>query len=140
MKSSYEKIKKDILNNQTSLGIEFGSTRIKAVLIDSNHLPIASGSYEWENRLEEGIWTYSLEDVWKGLQYSYQMLANDIQEQYDVVLTTIGSIGFSAMMHGYLAFDRQEELLVPFRTWRNAMTEQAEKELTEHFNYPIPQR
>ena len=140
MKSSYEKIKKDILNNQTSLGIEFGSTRIKAVLIDSNHLPISSGSYEWENRLEEGIWTYSLEDIWEGLQYSYQMLANDIQEQYDVVLTTIGSIGFSAMMHGYLAFDRQEELLVPFRTWRNAMTEQAEKELTEHFNYPIPQR
>lgn len=140
MKSSYEKIKKSILNNQTSLGIEFGSTRIKAVLIDSTHRPIASGSYEWENRLEEGIWTYSLEDVWKGLQESYRVLVDDVQEQYDVALTTIGSIGFSAMMHGYMAFDRQEELIVPFRTWRNTMTEQAEKELTKHFNYPIPQR
>ncbi|MEM1504024.1 FGGY-family carbohydrate kinase [Domibacillus sp. 8LH] len=133
-------IKADIASSRTALGIEFGSTRIKAVLIDSNHSPIASGSYEWENRLEEGIWTYSLNDIWKGLQTSYQEMANEVKEKYGVTLQKVGAIGFSAMMHGYMAFNKDGELLVPFRTWRNSITEQAEKELTALFNYNIPQR
>ena len=106
MNSKFEKIKKDILSNRTTLGIELGSTRIKAVLIDSDYRPIASGSYEWENRLEEGVWTYSFEDIWKGIQESYRVMAEDVQKQYGEVLTAVGSIGFSAMMHGYLAFDK----------------------------------
>ncbi|MCP3763473.1 FGGY-family carbohydrate kinase [Domibacillus sp. A3M-37] len=133
-------IKADITNSRTALGIEFGSTRIKAVLIDSNHSPIASGSYEWENRLEEGIWTYSLDDIWQGLQISYQEMAAEVKEKYEVTLQRVGAIGFSAMMHGYMAFNKDGELLVPFRTWRNSITEQAEKELTELFHYNIPQR
>ncbi|WNS82473.1 FGGY-family carbohydrate kinase [Domibacillus sp. DTU_2020_1001157_1_SI_ALB_TIR_016] len=133
-------IKADIASSRTALGIEFGSTRIKAVLIDSNHSSIASGSYEWENRLEEGIWTYSLDDIWKGLQTSYQEMANEVKEKYGVILQKVGAIGFSAMMHGYMAFNKDGELLVPFRTWRNSITEQAEKELTALFNYNIPQR
>ncbi|WP_309090851.1 FGGY-family carbohydrate kinase [Domibacillus sp.] len=133
-------IKADIASSRTALGIEFGSTRIKAVLIDSNHSPIASGSYEWENRLEEGIWTYSLDDIWNGLQTSYQEMANEVKEKYGVTLQKVGAIGFSAMMHGYMAFNKDGELLVPFRTWRNSITEQAEKELTALFNYNIPQR
>lgn len=140
MNNEFEKIKMDILTNRTSLGIELGSTRIKAVLIDSNYQPIASGSYDWENRLEDGVWTYSVEDIWKGIQESYRVMAEDIQKQYGEVLTSVGSIGFSAMMHGYLAFNKEGKLLVPFRTWRNAMTEEAEKKLTKLFNYPIPQR
>lgn len=140
MNSKIEKAKKDILNNQTSLGIELGSTRIKTILIDSHYQTIASGSFEWENQLEDEIWTYSLESIWKGLQKSYQTMAYKVKEQYDEVLTSVGSIGFSAMMHGYLAFDREENLLVPFRTWRNAITGQAGEELTRVFNYPIPQR
>lgn len=133
-------IKADIASSRTALGIEFGSTRIKAVLIDSNHSPVASGSYEWENRLQEGIWTYSLDDIWKGLQTSYQEMANEVKEKYGVILQKVGAIGFSAMMHGYMAFNKDGELLVPFRTWRNSITEQAEKELTALFNYNIPQR
>ena len=108
----------DVIDGRTSLGIEFGSTRIKAVLIDSSFTPIAAGSYEWENKLENGIWTYSLEDIWKGLRVSYRKMAAEVFEIYGENLTTIGSIGFSAMMHGYLAFDSKEQLLVPFRTWR----------------------
>ena len=109
---------KEIQAGETSLGIEFGSTRIKAVLIGKNHAPIASGSYEWENQLADGIWTYSLEDIWKGLQTSYQELAKDVKEQYGETLTRIGSMGFSAMMHGYMPFGKEGNLLVPFRTWR----------------------
>ena len=96
---------KEIRAGETSLGIEFGSTRIKAVLVGKEHAPIASGSYEWENQLVDGIWTYSLEDIWKGLQTSYQELAKDVKEQYGEILTKIGSMGFSAMMHGYMPFD-----------------------------------
>lgn len=140
MNNNLAAAKKDILTNKTSLGIELGSTRIKTVLIDSHYQAIASGSYEWENQLEEGIWTYSLEQIWKGLQESYRVMADEVHEQYGEVLTSVGSIGFSAMMHGYLAFNKQDELLVPFRTWRNAMTEQSEKELTKLFDHPIPQR
>ncbi|MDQ0253512.1 sugar (pentulose or hexulose) kinase [Evansella vedderi] len=133
-------VKNAIESGKTALGIEFGSTRIKAVLIGENNEPIASGSYDWENSYVNNIWTYSLEDIWKGLQDSYQKMANDVKQQYGVTLKTVGSIGFSAMMHGYMAFDKDGELLVPFRTWRNNITEQASTKLTEVFNYNIPQR
>lgn len=132
--------KEDILAGKTALGIEFGSTRIKAILIGEDNTPIASGSHEWENQLIEGIWTYSLDAIWSGLQDCYAKMAKDVENQYGVVLTTIGSIGFSAMMHGYMAFGQAGELLVPFRTWRNTITEQAAEKLTEEFQYNIPQR
>lgn len=125
---------------RTALGIELGSTRIKAVLIDDEHSTIASGSHEWENRLEDGIWTYTLDDIWTGLRSSYQDLTNKIIEEYQMPLKTIGAIGFSAMMHGYLAVDKNGDLLVPFRTWRNTITGQASKDLTELFQFNIPQR
>lgn len=129
-----------ILNGKTALGIEFGSTRIKAVLVDEDNTPIAAGSYNWENRLEDHVWTYSLKDIWTGLQKSYADMAEDVKEKYGVELSKIGAIGFSAMMHGYMAFNEKEELLVPFRTWRNTMTKEASKILTETFQYHIPQR
>lgn len=132
--------KQAIIEGKTSLGIEFGSTRIKAVLIDEAGTPLASGSYEWENQYVNGIWTYALDDVWKGLKECYQDLLQDVKTQYDTVITQIGSIGFSAMMHGYLAFDKEDNLLVPFRTWRNTITEEAAAKLTQEFNYNIPQR
>lgn len=135
-----EAAKISIVNAKTALGIEFGSTRIKAVLVDENHIPIASGDYEWENRLENGIWTYSLEDIWTGLQDSYSNLVCDVKKKYDVELTTFGAIGFSAMMHGYMAFNDAGDLLVPFRTWRNSITGQAAKELIDLFQYNIPER
>jgi sugar (pentulose or hexulose) kinase len=133
-------IQKAIESGKTVLGIELGSTRIKAVLIGTDHTPIASGSHDWENQFENGVWTYSLEDVWKGLQDSYQKLSAEVLEQYGVPLKTMGAIGFSAMMHGYLAFGPQDRLLVPFRTWRNTMTGQAAQELTALFQFNIPQR
>ena len=129
-----------VKEGRTALGIEFGSTRIKAVLIDETHQPIAMGTHDWENRLENGIWTYSLEDIWNGLQDCYRSLAADVKEKYGEVLTQIGSIGFSGMMHGYMAFNQEGELLVPFRTWRNTMTEEACRELTPLFQFNIPQR
>lgn len=132
--------KEAIIAGNTSLGIEFGSTRIKAVLVGPDNGVLASGSHEWENRLENGIWTYSLDDIWNGLQDCYKNLAEDVKAQYGETLTTIGSIGFSAMMHGYMAFDKDGELLVPFRTWRNTITEEAAAKLTEAFSYNIPQR
>src|SRR5699024_2137785 len=95
---------------------------------------------EWENRYENGIWTYTLEDIWGGLQDCYQQLAADVKAQYGITLKKIGAIGFSAMMHGYMAFNKQGELLVPFRTWRNSITEEASEKLTELFQYNIPQR
>lgn len=133
-------IKEDIQNAKTALGIEFGSTRIKAVLIDSESNPIAAGSHEWENRLENNIWTYTLDDIWTGLQDAYADMAADVKKQYDLELTNIGAIGFSAMMHGYMAFNEKDELLVPFRTWRNTMTGEAAGKLFDLFNYNIPQR
>lgn len=132
--------KEMILNKKTALGIEFGSTRIKAVLVDANNVPIASGSYDWENRLENGIWTYHLEDIHAGLQGSYKALAEDVKEKYGVELTSVGALGVSAMMHGYMPFNKAGELLVPFRTWRNNITAQASEELMELFQYNIPQR
>ncbi len=133
-------IQKAIESGKTVLGIEFGSTRIKAVLIGEDHAPIASGSHDWENRYENGVWTYTLADVWTGLQDSYQKLSGEVLANYGVPLKTTGAIGFSAMMHGYMAFDADGNLLVPFRTWRNTMTGQAAAELTELFQFNIPQR
>lgn len=132
--------KECIASGKSVLGIEFGSTRIKAVLVDENNQPIASGAHDWENRLENGIWTYSLDDIWTGLQDCYRKLTEDVQIQYGEKLTKIGAIGFSAMMHGYMAFNEKDELMVPFRTWRNTITEEASTKLTELFNYHIPQR
>ncbi len=132
--------RQDILESRTALGIELGSTRIKSVLIGEDHRPIASGSYDWENKLENGIWTYHLEDVWKGLQGSYRSLAEAVRGRYGADLSTVGSIGISGMMHGYLVFDREGHLLVPFRTWRNTITGQAAGLLTEKFDFNIPQR
>lgn len=133
-------VKNSIVNGKTALGIEFGSTRIKAVLIDENNEVIASGGHDWENRLVNNIWTYDLADVWEGLKDCYGKMAADVKEKYDLTLETVGAIGFSAMMHGYMAFDEKDELLVPFRTWRNTITGQASEELTELFQYQIPQR
>lgn len=127
-------------NGNAVLGIEFGSTRIKAVLVNEENVPIAAGAHDWENHYEDGIWTYHLEDVWKGLQDSYQKLKEDVQRQYGVVLRSLKAIGFSAMMHGYMAFDAEDQLLVPFRTWRNNITGKAAERLTEVFQYQIPQR
>jgi sugar (pentulose or hexulose) kinase len=131
---------KAIEAGKTVLGVEFGSTRIKAVLIGEDHAPIASGSHEWENRFEDGIWTYSLEDIWTGLQESYRNLSDEVLEKYNIPLESIGAIGFSAMMHGYMPFDKDGNLLVPFRTWRNTMTGQAQNELIDLFQFNIPQR
>lgn len=129
-----------IREGKTALGIEFGSTRIKAVLVGNDNAPIASGSHDWENQLVDGIWTYSLENIWEGLQDSFDKMAEDVKNQYGVTLTKIGSIGFSAMMHGYMAFDKNDNLLVPFRTWRNTITGEASEKLTELFHFNIPQR
>ena len=133
-------IKEDIVNAKTALGIEFGSTRIKAVLVDGECKPIASGSHEWENRLEHGYWTYSLEDIWAGLQDAYKNLKEDVREKYQQPLKRLGALGFSGMMHGYMAFDAEGNLLVPFRTWRNTTTGEAAAALTKAFDFNIPQR
>lgn len=133
-------IKTMILTGRTALGIEFGSTRIKAVLVGEDNNPIASGSHDWENQYVNNIWTYSLESIWKGLQDSYAKMAEDVKNKYNTELTKTGAIGFSAMMHGYMSFDKDGEILVPFRTWRNNITETAAKELTELFSQNIPQR
>jgi sugar (pentulose or hexulose) kinase len=140
MNMSQNDTKTAVERGKTVLGIELGSTRIKAVLIGADHTPIAAGSYDWENRYENGVWTYHLEDVWTGLQESVRKLRGDVFEQYNTPLHSIGAIGFSAMMHGYLAFDNDDNLLVPFRTWRNTITGQASKELTDLFQFNIPQR
>ena len=129
-----------IRSAQTVLGIEFGSTRIKAVLVDENNLPIASGSHDWENRYVNNIWTYTMEDIWTGLQDCYADLKRDIREKYGVTPTSFGAIGFSAMMHGYLPFDEEDHLLAEFRTWRNTITEPASEKLSEVFQFHIPQR
>ena len=132
--------RKAIESGKTALGIEFGSTRIKAVLVNEKNEPIASGSHTWENRFENGIWTYTLEDIWTGLQDCYANMATAVEHQYGIKITTIGAIGFSAMMHGYMVFDKDDKLLVPFRTWRNNCAEYAGDKLTELFNYHIPAR
>ncbi|WP_046212431.1 xylulokinase [Paenibacillus wulumuqiensis] len=133
-------MKEAITAGATSLGIEFGSTRIKAVLINQNFETIASGSYEWENQLKGGFWTYDQETIIDGMQTAYRKMKQSVLEQYGITLQTVGSIGFSAMMHGYVALDNSGELLVPFRTWRNATTGAAAKELTKLFQFNIPER
>lgn len=125
---------------KTSLGIEFGSTRIKAVLIDDTYTTIAAGDYGWASHLEDGLWSYSQEEIWTGLQAAYAALAEDVENAYGEKLTRVGRIGFSAMMHGYLAFDKNGELLVPFRTWQNTNTSEAHEKLSELFQYNIPER
>ena len=129
-----------IQNGKAILGIEFGSTRIKSVLINSNHEVIASGSHEWENGYVDGIWTYSEEAILSGLQSSYADLKKDVFTRYQIKLTKIAGLGISAMMHGYLPFDSGMNLLVPFRTWRNTITGQAAEELTNLFSFNMPQR
>ena len=129
-----------ILAGKTALGIEFGSTRIKAVLVDEKNEVIAIGTHDWENQLVDNIWTYSLEAIWAGLQDCYQNLAKQVKQEFDTEIETLGAIGFSAMMHGYMAFNEKDELLVPFRTWRNTITQEASEELTKLFAYHIPQR
>ena len=133
-------IQEKISSNKTYLGIEFGSTRIKAVLIDDSFAPIAAGSHEWENRYENGVWTYPLEDIIGGLQHCYAELIADVKAKYGIIPETYGGMGISGMMHGYMAFDKEDNLLVPFRTWRNTITEQAASELSELFKFNIPQR
>ncbi|MCQ2493197.1 MAG: FGGY-family carbohydrate kinase [Lachnospiraceae bacterium] len=129
-----------IESGKAVLGIEFGSTRIKGVLIDENHAPIASGDHEWENRLDNGVWTYTLDDIWTGLQDTYANLRKDVMAKYGVEIKKLAAIGFSGMMHGYMAFNKDGELMVPFRTWRNTITGPAAKELTELLGFNIPQR
>lgn len=129
-----------ILTGKESLGIEFGSTRIKVVLIDENCNPIATGSFDWENKLENGIWTYHTDEIWSGLQAAYESLNYNTEEKFGTKIKNLSSIGFSAMMHGYLPFDKDDNLLVPFRTWRNTITAQAAKKLSELFHFNIPQR
>ena len=125
---------------QTVLGLEIGSTRIKAVLLDKNHQPLASGGYAWQSSLLDGVWTFALEDMRKGVQQCYAELARDVLQTYGVALTTVGAIGISGMMHGYLPFDEAGGQLAEFRTWRNTMTAEAAEKLTELFGFNIPQR
>ncbi len=124
----------------TTLGLELGSTRIKAVLLDENHRIAASGSHDWENRLENGVWTYSENDIRNGVKSCYRSLKEDVRAKFGTPLTTVGAIGVSGMMHGYLAFGRDGDLLVPFRTWRNTITGEAAEQLTELLHFNIPQR
>jgi sugar (pentulose or hexulose) kinase len=129
-----------IAEGHTALGIELGSTRIKAVLTGPDHAPLAVGSHDWDNQFVDRIWTYSLDAVWTGLRQCYAGLAADVQQRYDVELTTVGALGVSAMMHGYLALDSDGELLTPFRTWRNTNTGEAAERLSAAFGHNIPHR
>jgi sugar (pentulose or hexulose) kinase len=135
-----QQAKSEINSGETYLGIEFGSTRIKAVLIGKEHGQLASGNHTWENRLENSMWTYSLDDIWEGVRQCYAELSADVLGKYGIQLKTIGAIGISAMMHGYMAFDSEGKLLVPFRTWRNTCTGEASGRLSKLFGFSIPQR
>ena len=135
-----EEIKKLIEDGKAVLGIEFGSTRIKAVLTDDKSNPIAQGSFDWENHLDNGIWTYPLEEIHTGFKSCYSDLKKDVKDKYGIGIKKLAAIGISGMMHGYLPFDKEDKLLVPFRTWRNTITEEAAAKLTAEFDYNIPQR
>lgn len=135
-----EQIKNEIENGKSVLGIEFGSTRIKAILINSQNEVVAQGAHDWENSLVNGIWTYSMEEVMSGLKKCYASLKQNVLNEYSIKLATFASMGFSAMMHGYLAFDKNDNLLVPFRTWRNTISGEASEKLSKLFDYPIPER
>ena len=130
----------EIQLEKTALGLELGSTRIKAVLIGPEHAVLASGAHDWENRLEHGYWTYALDDVWAGVQDAFARLARQVQERYGTPLHTVGAMGVSGMMHGYLPFARDGAQLAAFRTWRNTTTERAAALLTERFAFNVPQR
>ena len=132
--------KQTIEDGKAILGIEFGSTRIKAVLIDEENKPIAQGSHEWENQLVDGLWTYSTEAIWYGLQDCYADLRSNVKKEFDIEIESLAAIGNSAMMHGYMAFNENAEILVPFRTWRNTNTGKAAAELSKLFVYNIPLR
>lgn len=132
--------KSTIETGKAILGIELGSTRIKAVLIDQENKPIAQGSHTWENQLVNGLWTYSIDAIWSGLQDCYADLRSNVKKLYDTEIETLAAIGVSAMMHGYMPFNEKEEILVPFRTWRNTNTGRAAAELSELFVYNIPLR
>ena len=132
--------KSTIESGKAILGIEFGSTRIKAVLIDEENKPIAQGSHTWENQLENGLWTYSIDAIWNGVQDCYADLRTNVNKEYGIEIENLAAIGVSAMMHGYMAFNDKEEILVPFRTWRNTNTGKAAAELSELFVYNIPLR
>ena len=138
--SNQEKIAAVIREGRAVLGLELGSTRIKAVLIGPEKTPLASGGHGWENSQVDGIWTYSLDDVWTGIAAAYADLKKNVADKYGVKLTKIAAGGFSAMMHGYLVFNADDEQLVPFRTWRNNITGQAASELVGVLEYPTPQR
>ncbi len=135
-----EQQRQAIIAGETALGIELGSTRIKAVLVDKDCKTLVTGSFEWENQLVNGIWTYEMEDAWKGIQTCYAQIREKIQTRYGVQLTKLGAIGISAMMHGYLPFDKDGKQLAGFRTWRNNITGEAADFLTEKFHFNIPQR
>ena len=132
--------KETITEGKAVLGIEFGSTRIKAVLIDQNYNPLSQGSHTWENRLENGLWTYSLDDIWNGLKDCYSSLRDNVRSMYGVEIKNLSAIGVSAMMHGYMPFDSNGTLLTPFRTWRNTNTGEAAIKLSELFSFNIPLR
>ncbi|WP_440857183.1 xylulokinase [Staphylococcus shinii] len=133
-------LNRNLKSEDISIGIELGSTRIKTVAIDQNLSTVASGHFEWENQFIDGYWTYSINDIWVGLQKSYSAMTTEIKEKYDLTLRKVKSIGVSGMMHGYLAFDQNEDLLVPFRTWRNGNTAKAATLLSEAFQFNIPER
>ncbi len=140
MNANDKKAAEHIQSGQAILGIELGSTRIKAVLINQSHQVLATGNFDWENQQVDGIWTYPIQQVWEGLAGAYKDLKNQVRSRFGVTLTRFKAMGISAMMHGYLAFDEKDQLLVPFRTWRNTITQQAAAELTEAFAFNIPQR
>lgn len=133
-------VKSCILSGNAILGIELGSTRIKTILIEQDHTPIITGNYDWENRFENHMWTYDIKDIWKGISASYLDMSTRLRSKYEVSLTSVKAIGISAMMHGYMAFNKKGQLLVPFRTWRNTNTGAAADALTKLFHYNIPQR
>lgn len=135
-----DKVGQFIIEGKAILGIEFGSTRIKAVLIGEENEPIAIGSHNWENEYIDKVWTYSIENIWAGIQDCYRNLADNVRDAYGVEITKLAAIGISGMMHGYMPFDEKDNLLVPFRTWRNTMTEEACSKLTDLFSFNIPQR
>lgn len=132
--------KATIEHGKAILGIEFGSTRIKAVLVDEDNRPIAQGVHDWENQLVGGLWTYSTEAIWYGLQDCYAHLRENVRAEYDVEIESLAAVGISAMMHGYMPFDDRAEILVPFRTWRNTNTGRAAEELSRLFVFNIPLR
>ncbi|PKU92538.1 ATPase [Bifidobacterium pseudolongum subsp. globosum] len=140
MSGLQDQVAEKISSGRTSLGIEFGSTRIKAVLIDDERNTIATGDYGWQSHLVDGLWSYDVDKIWRGLQSVYADVADHVEADYGVKLTRIGQIGFSAMMHGYLAFNEDGELLVPFRTWQNTNTSEAHERLSQLFQYNIPER